>query len=178
MSVVQAGPLSPPHFTAGRAGQRIDRIVLHTMVGWIAAADATFKSSGGDTSAHYGVRVDGSLWQWVQLWDTAHHCEGSPGSAPYWSDVNNERSIGIEHEDTGQPAALEGGEAVIRPNALYVRSAQLVAQLCREYGIPCVRGAGGPGIYDHRQVSATACPGTLDTDRIIRTAQALLAVAA
>ena len=64
---------------------------------------------------------------------------------------------------------------LIRRNVLYVRSSLLVAQFCREHNIPCVRGAGGPGVYDHRQVAATACPGTLDTERIIRVAQTILA---
>jgi hypothetical protein len=174
--VVWRGPLQAPHFTAGRSGQKVDRIVLHTMTSWIAAADAHFKSPGGETSAHFGVRASvDEVWKWVEPWDTAHHCEGEQGSAPYWSPLNNERSIGIEHEDEGLPFAVEGGDPVIRRNVLYVRSSRLVAQFCREYGIPCVRGAGGPGIYDHRQVAATACPGTLDTERIIRGAQALLA---
>ena len=175
MSTLWRGPLLPPHFVAGRT-RPIDRIVLHTIVGWIGAADAHFKDPAGDTSAHFGVRVDGELWQWVNVWDTAHHAEGAGGTAPYPDPDMNERSIGIEHEDTGQPGAPEGGSPIIRLNALYIRSSQLVAQFCREYGIPCVRGAGGPGIYDHRQVAATACPGTLDTARIIHTAQALLAV--
>ena len=180
MSLIWRGPLAVPHFTPGRMVNgppvAIDRIVLHSMVAWIGSADATFKSAEGDTSAHFGVRASvDEVWQWVNVWDTSHHCEGEQGSAPYWSSMNNERSIGIEHEDEGQPFAVEGGSPVIRRNVLYKRSSLLVAQFCREYDIPCVRGAGGPGIYDHRDVSATACPGTLDTERIIRVAQTILA---
>lgn len=159
MAVEQHGPLPLSNFTPGRLGVTIDKIILHTMVGWIGAADAHFHNPTANVSAHFGVRVDGTLWQWVQVWDTAYH-------AGDWQ--VNLSSIGIEHEDGGD---FDGP----RPDELYTRSAALVAQFCREYNIPCVKGAGGPGIYDHRQVHPTACPDALDTDRIIHEAAALLA---
>ncbi len=161
MTVEWHGPLPAPNFASGRGTGTIDRLVLHTMVSWIAAADARFHDPASQVSAHFGVRIDGSLWQWVDVADTAYHA----------GDFSvNQRSIGIEHEDGGDPN-------MIRPDALYARSAQLVAQLCREHAIPCTRGINGtPGIYDHRQIVATACPDALDTERIIRTAQAILAV--
>lgn len=158
MSVDWHGPLPEQNFTVGRGNNSIDRIVLHTMVGWVSGADARFHNPSAQVSAHFGVRVDGSLWQWVQVTDTAYH-------AGQWQ--TNLTSIGIEHEDGGDYNGT-------RPDALYARSASLVAQFCREYGIPCERGSGGPGIYDHRQITATACPDALDTDRIIREAKAIL----
>ena len=158
MAVENHMPIPASNFTVSRQGTTIDRIVLHTMVGWIASADARFHTDGAQVSAHFGVRVDGSLWQWVNVWDTAYH-------AGDWG--VNLASIGIEHED-------EGNYNAPRPDALYTRSAALVAQFCAEYKIPCVRGTAGPGIYDHRQVHATACPDALDTDRIIRQAKAIL----
>lgn len=158
MAVEQKGPLPESNFYKGRQGQIIDRILLHTMVGWIAGADAHFHNPSAQVSAHFGIRVDGSLWQWVNVWDTAFHA----------GDFQvNLQSIGIEHEDGGD---YNGP----RPDALYDRSAHLVAQFCTEYNIPCKRGTGGPGIYDHRQVHATACPDALDTDRIIRLASNIL----
>ncbi|MBI3936938.1 MAG: N-acetylmuramoyl-L-alanine amidase [Betaproteobacteria bacterium] len=157
MTVEQHGPLPPTNFMVGRQSVAIDRIVLHTMVAWIGSADRHFHNPAARVSAHFGVRIDGSLWQWVDLADTAYHA----------GDLSvNSRSIGIEHEDGGDPAA-------VRPDALYARSAALVAQFAREYGIPIRRGFGGPGIYDHRQIVATACPGELDTDRIICEAREL-----
>lgn len=172
MSVEQHGPLPLSNFMPGRYDPvdgtpvKVDSIVLHTMVGWIGAADARFHNAAAQVSAHFGVRVDGSLWQWVDTWNTAYH------AGLFYENL---RSIGIEHEDGGD---YNG----VRPDALYARSAALVAQFCKEYGIPCVRGTGGPGIYDHRDIikvmgagTATACPDALDTDRIIRTAAALVA---
>lgn len=171
MAVEQHGPLPSSNYTAGRfdpvdgSAVHLDSIVLHTMVGWISSADARFHNPAAQVSAHFGVRIDGSLWQWVDTWNTAYH------AGLYYENL---RSIGIECED-------EGNYNSPRPDALYTRAAQLVAQLCRENNIPCVRGTGGPGIYDHRDVvkvfgsgTATACPDSLDTNRIIREAQALL----
>ena len=165
MAVEQRGPIPIENFWPGRHDPvdgspiKLDSIVLHTMVGWISAADARFHNSSAQVSAHFGVRVDGSLWQWVQTWDTAYH------AGLFYENL---RSVGIEHEDGGDYNGL-------RPDALYTRSSQLVAQLCKENSIPCKRGTGGPGIYDHRGIVATGCPDTLDTDRIIRQAAALIA---
>jgi hypothetical protein len=159
MTVEQHGPLPASNYTVGRDGNAIDRIVLHTTVGWAAAAEARFKNPTAQVSAHFLVRIDGSLWQFVDVWNAAYHA-GDYGI--------NLRSIGIENEDGGD---FNG----VRPDALYIRSAALVAQFCKEYSIPCVRGTGGPGIYDHRQVHATGCPDALDTDRIIREAAAIVA---
>lgn len=152
------GPIPDTNYTAGRDVYDVDVIVLHTMVGWIAGADARFHKQGEQASAHYGLRLDGTLWQWVDERDAAYHAGNY--------DVNL-RSIGIEHEDGGD---YDG----VRPDELYGASAMLVAELCRKYGVPCRRGSGGPGIYDHRQVSATACPDALDTDRIIAAAAKIL----
>lgn len=158
MSVIDRMPIPASNFAAGRNGQQIDRVVLHTMVSWISSADARFHDPASQVSAHFGVRIDGTLWQWVNTWDTAFHA----------GDLSvNYRSIGIEHEDGGAPNDP-------RPDVLYARSSALVAQFCTENAIPCARGTGGPGIYDHRQIVATACPDALDTDRIIWQAQALI----
>ena len=143
----------------------IDSIVLHTMDGWASGADARFHNPLAQVSAHYGVRLDGSMWQWVPEDWTAYH------AGLYFENL---RSVGIEHEDGGD---YNG----VRPDVLYTASAALVADLCRTYAVPCLRGTGGPGIYDHRDIiktfgtgTPTACPDALDTDRIIREAAALL----
>lgn len=154
MNIEQHGPLpTPQNYAPGRDGRTVDRIVIHTMVGWIAQADATFRSARR-TSANYGVRVDGSIWQWVSEDDTAYH-------AGDWE--TNLRSIGIEHEDGGDYNGT-------RPDALYAASSELVADICRRRGIPC----DSEHIVPHRSIVATACPDALDVDRIIRGAQALL----
>jgi hypothetical protein len=150
--------LGSPNFTAGRPGG-ISWIVLHTMVGTVAAADARFQNASQQASAHYGVGLDGSLVQWVDEADTAWH------AGDY---ACNQASIGIEHEDGGNYNSP-------RPDALYTRSAQLVAGICARYGIPVQRGTypSVAGCIDHRTVYATGCPDSLDTDRILREAVGL-----
>lgn len=175
MNIEWHGPAGADRYTPGRDGNSVVNIVLHTMVGWIASADATFKGGSRLASAHYGVRVDGTIWQWVKEEDTAWQ-------AGWWP--MNLRSIGIEHEDGG---AYNDP----RPDALYSSSAQLVADICRRYNIPCDKDH----IFAHREVIqvasketgksvadliasqeaiATGCPDALDTDRIIREAAAIL----
>lgn len=139
-------------------------VVIHTMVGTAAGAEARFKNpdpnqAGGQASAHYGVRLDGSLWQWVDEKDAA------------WQAGNwevNRRSIGIEHEDGGKPNDP-------RPDALYAASAKLVADVCHRYGWPVDTDHVKP--HHEVSVSPTACPDALDVARIIREAAALLAPA-
>jgi len=158
--------LGSPNFSLNRDGHYMaptaSWIVLHTMVGTVASAEARFRNPAQQASAHYGVGLDGSLVQWVDEKDAAWH------AGDYQVNLD---SIGIEHEDGGNYNSP-------RPDALYKRSAQLVAAICRRYRLPCVRGnakTGVAGLIDHRTVYATACPDSLDTDRIIREAAVYLA---
>jgi hypothetical protein len=150
ITIEQHGPAGADRFSVGRNGTAIDRIVIHTMVGWISQADRTFKTGSRQVSAHYGVRVDGTIWQWVKEEDTAWHAGNWP---------MNLRSIGIEHEDGGDYNGL-------RPDALYAASSELVADIARRYNIPVDR----QHILAHREVadSPTACPDNLDIERIVR----------
>jgi len=152
------GPPASGNYQNGRQGVAIDRIVIHTMDGYWSGADARFKTSGAQVSAHYGVCLDGSAKQWVNDQDTAYHA----------GDFNmNLRSIGIEHEDGGDYNGTRTPE-------LYTSSSQLVANLCSTYKIPCNRSY----IRKHSEVSTepggTACPDALDIDCIIAGAVAIL----
>jgi hypothetical protein len=154
-----------PNYSPNRDGHYLESvsswIVLHTMVGTMQSADARFQNPNQQASAHYGVGYQGALWQWVDEKDAAWHA-GDYGC--------NLDSVGIEHEDMGNYNSP-------RPDALYQRSARLVADISKRYGIPCRRGTYGSvsGCIDHRTVYATACPDSLDTDRIIREAGVYLA---
>lgn len=142
-----------PNYSPGRPNG-IKWIVLHTMVGTTEAANARFQNPESTASAHYGVSEDGSLCQWVDEGNTAWHAGDF---------TVNQYSIGIEHEDGGNYNSP-------RPDALYATSSALVARICARYGIPIQRGnyaQGIPGCIDHRTVYATACPDSLDTNRII-----------
>lgn len=132
----------------------IDRIILHTEVGSQAAADHRFNDCNSKVSVHYGVSLDGSIWHWVDEDWVAYHA----------GDYSmNQRSLGIEHEDNG----LYNDP---RPDILYTSSAQLVADICKFYNIPCDR----THILKHSEVIATGCPDALDVDRIVREASAIL----
>lgn len=139
----------------------IQSIILHTIDGTIAGADAEFQRPGSGRSVHYGVGLDGTLHQWVDEDNVAYQAGNY---------AVNQTSIGIEHEDGGD---YNG----IRPDALYETSAKIVADICKFYDIPCDE----EHIFKHAQVidktyfpGGTSCPDALDTQRIISAAYQLL----
>lgn len=129
----------------------INKIIIHTMVGSAQSADTRFNDPASNVSAHYGVLLTGEIWHWVDEDKNAYH------AGAY--NINQE-SIGIEHEDNGD---YNG----IRPDTLYNASGALVKEICNFYNIPIDR----QHILGHREVHATACPDTLDIDRIVSIAQ-------
>lgn len=133
----------------------IDRIILHTMVGTWQGTAARFNDLNSNVSAHYGVRLDGTLIHWLEEYYTAYH------AGDY---LMNQRSIGIEHEDGGD---FNGK----RPDTLYTTAAKLVADIAHFYNIPIDR----QHILKHSEVSdaPTGCPDALDVERIVREAQAI-----
>ncbi len=141
-----------------RDNANIDTILLHTMVGTWQSANTRFNDATAQVSAHWGVTYDGRLKRWVEEPFTAYH-------AGDWG--VNLRSIGIEHEDMGNYNSP-------RPDLLYSMSGALVAQICVQYKIPCNINHVVPGICGHRDVHATACPDSLDIDRIVRQAQNII----
>jgi hypothetical protein len=138
-----------------RSRSPINKIVIHTMVGTVQGAASRFANYGsgnGPASAHYGVGYDGKLYHWLEEYFTAYHA----GNYSV-----NQSSIGIEHEDMGKYNDP-------RPDALYKTSATLVRDICMYYAIPIDR----QHILKHSEVSqlGTACPDSLDIDRIVREA--------
>ena len=159
---IQQYIVTSENWTPGREGNTITGIVLHTMVGTTQSAYNRFNDPSSQVSVHYGVSLDGSLHQWVDEANTAWQ-------AGNW-DVNL-KTIGIEHEDNGNP------QDSIRTPQLYQASAELVADICKRYNIPCDTSH----IFLHKDVidtavypGGTACPDALDTNKIISMAQAIL----
>ena len=136
------------NYSIGRNGTIIKKIVLHWIVGKLAAADATFQDGNRIASAHYGIGGK-VVHQYVKDTDTAYHAGNLT--------VNRE-SIGIEHE---------GGPDIPISEDTYKTSIALVTDLCKKYGIPVDRDH----IKMHREIKATQCPGTLDIDRIVKEVQ-------
>lgn len=126
----------------------IKRIVIHWIVGNLAAADATFKKLGGQTSAHYGVE-NNNVHQYVDEAHTAYH------AGVY---AINQESIGIEHSAAPDRPASE---------ATYQSSGKLIAEICKRYNIPLDR----QHIQKHSEFKATQCCGTVDVDKLITIAK-------
>src|SRR5881227_1611652 len=110
------------NFTSGREGHNIKNIVLYTMSGTVSGRDSYFRSPDTKASVHYGIGLNGEIMRWVSETDTAWQTDNG---------TVNVQSIGIMHEDNANP------NDSIRTDALYSASAELVADLCMRYGIPC-----------------------------------------
>jgi N-acetyl-anhydromuramyl-L-alanine amidase AmpD len=138
-----------PNYTSGRNWQRIKLVVIHWVgQGTADSAAAWFANDSSNVSAHYIVG-DSVVYQCVAEKDTAWHSGN-------W-DVNLE-SIGIEHEATPDKPATEN---------VYKKSAELIKTICEKYSIPIDR----EHIIGHNEVKATACPGTIDIDKLISLAK-------
>jgi N-acetyl-anhydromuramyl-L-alanine amidase AmpD len=135
------------NYTKGRI-KKITGIVIHTMENtekpgnargvalWFAGTQAP------KASAHYCVdSVD--VIQCVRDSDTAWHAPGA-----------NANGIGIEH--AGRAAQSDADWQDEFSQKMLVKSAKLVAHLCKVHGIPAVRlspaelAAGGSGIFGHK----------------------------
>ncbi len=157
MTITQK-PANPNNYSQGRFGYALDLLVIHTMQGYLGGTDSWFANPGSKVSSHYGVGLNGEVHQYVQDGDTSW----ANGNWPY-----NCRSITLEFEDNNNP------EGIARTDAQYAVGAQLIADKCRQYSIPCDRAH----IIGHREVPGNVhplCPGNEDIDRLIRQAAALL----
>jgi len=134
--------IGSPNYSAGRGGKAIEFIVCHWIVGDVPAADAAFTNPAKKTSAHYAVG-NGIVHQYVKEQDTAWHAGNF--------DIN-QRSIGIEHR---------GAPTMPITDATYNTSADLIADICR-------RHVKRFALRAHREFYATACPGTLDLNKLNR----------
>ena len=141
----------PNNFTPGRSGNTIKLIVVHSTQGSLQSAANWFNNPAAKVSAHYGIGKDGSLEQYVQFEDTAHH-------AGQWK-VNQE-SIGIEFEDI-----FDGVE---HNPVQYDIGARLISVLCKRFSLGKPSSAN---IRPHSDFRATKCPGDLDVSKLISLAQ-------
>lgn len=145
-------PAAQGNYASGRK-QRISRITFHHIVGDAPGALGRFLTPGVEVSAHYVIGSNGTIYQCVDDNNTAY-CDGSSDS--------NARSISIEHAG--------GSETVPYTGPMYAASAELVRYLIGKYGIS--------DFQRHRDVidksaypGGTACPGTLDVERILKAAK-------
>jgi N-acetyl-anhydromuramyl-L-alanine amidase AmpD len=102
--------------TVGRAGNKVQHVVIHDTEGGWDASVATLQNDSGK-SVHYIIDVNGRVGQFVSEADTAYHA----GNIYY-----NMRSVGIEHIGYAtKPYAT----------AEYAASAKLVKHLASKYGV-------------------------------------------
>ncbi|WP_236029395.1 N-acetylmuramoyl-L-alanine amidase [Bifidobacterium miconisargentati] len=136
------------HYTPGRAGRTVDKIVLHHNAGNLSIPDCWNVWQTRAASAHYQVDANGRIGRLVNDTDTAWHSGD-------WD--ANLTSIGIEHADVSTSPWLIS-------QATLDNGAHLVAALCHHYGL------GRPewlvNVYPHNHFQATACPASIaDTQR-------------
>ena len=131
------------HFTKGRQGRSINKIILHHNDGNLSIQGCWNVWQTRPASAHYQVETSGRIGQLVWDRDTAWH-------AGNW--VANTTSIGIEHADASthpyriSDDCLENG-------------AHLLAALCHYYKLG--RPVWGKNVFGHRDFSATECPASI-----------------
>ncbi len=132
-----------PHFTNGRSGAKIDKIVIHHM------ATTDFNGVPGvwktrEASAHYGVGKDGDIRSYVDESNTAWH-------AGNWN--ANITSIGVEHCNSSGAPEWNINQATIDAGA------KLCADIAKRHGLGKL--VVGKNLFPHSAFSATACPGKL-----------------
>ena len=131
------------HYTAGRSGRKIDKVIIHHNAGNLTIRGCYDVWQNRQASAHYQVQSNGKIGQLVWDRDTAWH-------AGNWN--ANTTSIGIEHADVSSSpwrvsdACLDNGT-------------HLVAAICRYYKLG--RPAWGKNVFGHKNFSATECPASL-----------------
>lgn len=116
-------------------------------------------------SAHYVVRLDGRVAQFVDEADSAQHAGRvkDPTAALVDEESPNLYTVGIEFEDGGDPLGVE------RPESQYATGARLIAAIASRWDIPVDR----EHVIGHREIFASkACPGNLDIERLVAEALA------
>ena len=131
------------HYTPGRQGRSIDKIVLHHNAGNLTVEGCHSVWQTREASAHYQVEESGRIGQLVWDADTAWH-------AGTWE--ANLTSIGIEHADCSTSPWMIG-------EATLDNGAHLTATLCRYYGLG--RPEYGRNVFFHCDFQATSCPASI-----------------
>ena len=132
-----------PHYSSGRSGAKVNKIVIHHMAGtnydivpsiWLTR----------EASAHYGIGKNGEIRAYVDENNTAWH-------AGNWN--ANISSIGIENcNSTGSPS-WNVNQATIDA------CAKLVADIAKRHGLGKL--VVNQNLFPHSYFSSTSCPGVL-----------------
>lgn len=151
--------------SGSRQGIKIDRIILHhnATTNKDVAMNTWLVDGQAGTSAHYEItptEIIGCVGEQYAAW----HAGGTGPADPPRIANPNYRSIGLENlNSTGAPNWL------VDPRTI-TNCARLVADICKRYGIPCDR----QHVLGHNEVTATACPGGMNVDEVVRQAKQFL----
>lgn len=137
-----------PNYTPGRPSG-VGGAMLHSMAGAFEPSITYLCTPRGpsSTSAHFGIRnSDGFIVQMVDTGDRAWHAMSC-----------NERFIGIEGDDEGDPFGL------VRSDVFYVSEARLNRWCAQTHGY----APSAETLQPHYNCVNTACPAGLDVERIV-----------
>lgn len=134
------------NYRVGGVVRPVYGVVMHVIVGSLAAADSVFHRSGYGASAHFGIGKDGTTFQWVDTDDRAW-AEGAGN--PYWVSVETE----------GQPSEpLTNAQA-----AAFARLFVWVNQAHGPFPFAVTDSPNGRGLGTHQMGGGAwgghACPG-------------------
>lgn len=133
------------HYSTGRFGQSISKIVIHHNAGNLTTETIYSTWQMRAASAHYQVEANGTVGQLVLDSNTAWH-------AGNWT--INTQTIGIEHAD------YKDGNGQWRMKEATINSgARLVAALCLQYSLG--RPQWGVNVVGHNECVSTECPASL-----------------
>lgn len=133
------------HYSKGRSGQSISKIVIHHNAGNLTTEGCYNTWQTRPASAHYQVEANGTVGQLVLDSNTAWH-------AGNWT--INTQTIGIEHAD------YKDSNGQWRMTDATINSgARLVAALCLQYGLG--RPQWGVNMVGHNECVSTECPASL-----------------
>ena len=142
-SATWKGPAATGNYEAGRGGNSISKIIVHTTEGGAQSALDRFQTPGEVASAHYIISASGVVWQVVADADTGYHC----GNYAY-----NQQSIGIELE--GYADGSPTGNFSWQTDAQFTALQNLIAWLLTQYSLPLDRAH----IIGHNQVPSPGGP--------------------
>lgn len=145
-----------PNYAAGRNSKKVIAIVNHQTAGRGAGALSWLCNPKSQSSAHYLVMRDGTVYQLVKDSDTAYHA--GIVNKPTWKLYNgtnpNRYTIGIEHECYPEV----GGDGDLT-EVQYQATLELHRLLIKAHGIPVDRDHI-IGHYQIDSVNRPGCPGS------------------
>ena len=130
------------HFTPGRGGKKIDKVVIHHNAGVLSIDQIWQVWQDRAASAHYQITTTGEIGQLVWDRDTAWHAANQH---------INQTSIGLEFSNSaGANADWPITDKTIEEGA------HLVAAICKYYKLG--RPQAGKNVRFHREFTGTSCP--------------------